>query len=119
MPFQPGSSGNPSGRRAGQPNRVTTQVRDVISDVLAGIDAPTLQQKLEGLQGKDFLDAYTKLAEFVAPKLQRVTLEDAKPPTKVTIHIGRPRPHSGEEESKAPDDEDYMYDDEEDEDDDQ
>lgn len=114
MPFQPGNSGNPAGRRAGQPNRVTTQVRDVISDVLAGIDATTLQQKLEGLQGKDFLDAYTKLAEFVAPKLQRVTLEDAKPPTKVTIVIGGKRPTNEPVRSEGPYEDEVDDDDEDD-----
>lgn len=92
MPFQPGSSGNPAGRPAGQPNRVTSQVRDVISEVLAGVDAAMLQQKLEGLQGKDFVEAYAKLAEFVTPKLQRTSVDMAPGPRRVVIKIGGKRP---------------------------
>ncbi|MGI4735047.1 MAG: DUF5681 domain-containing protein [Janthinobacterium lividum] len=92
MPFQPGNSGNPAGRPTGQPNRVTSQVRDVISEVLAGVDAAMLQQKLEGLQGKDFVEAYAKLAEFVTPKLQRTSVDMAPGPRRVIIKIGGKRP---------------------------
>ena len=110
MPLQPGNSGNPAGRPMGQPNRITSQVRNVISEVLASVDVSMLQQKLQELEGKDFLDAYAKLAEFVAPKLQRITMEEAKPPTKVTIVIGGKRPQN---EPTVP----GPYEDEDDEDD--
>ncbi|QDA60002.1 hypothetical protein [Hymenobacter jejuensis] len=72
MPFKPGISGNPLGRPQGAANVATAQVREVLNDVLANISAEEILANLRGLQGKEFLDAYTKLAEFLTPKLQRV-----------------------------------------------
>ena len=75
MAFEKGYSGNPAGRKPGTPNKATSTARQVISDVLAGTDAATLQAKLASLDGKEFIDAYVKLAEFVTPKLQRTAME--------------------------------------------
>ena len=79
MAFEKGYSGNPTGRKPGTPNKATSTARQVISDVLAGTDAATLQAKLVSLDGKEFIDAYVKLAEFVTPKLQRTALEPEAP----------------------------------------
>lgn len=90
MAYEKGISGNPTGRKPGTPNKATTAAREVISAALAGTDAATLQAKLAALNGKDFIDAYVKLAEFITPKLQRTALaaEETNGPMKVTLHIG-------------------------------
>jgi hypothetical protein len=90
MPYEKGNSGNPSGRRKGSPNKATAHAREVIANALAGTDADTLRTKLAALEGKDFIDAYVKLAEFITPKMQRTTLaaEQEKGPIKVTLRIG-------------------------------
>lgn len=95
MGFKKGESGNPSGKPPGTPSKVTKEVRSVIKEVLEGIDAPTLLKKLKELEGKDFVDGYVKLAEFVTPKLQRTTLnteDDQGNTLTVTLHLGGPAP---------------------------
>jgi hypothetical protein len=61
--------------------------------VLAGADAEKLAAQLNTLTGKDYIDAYVKLAEFVTPKLQRTALSaeaDTAGPIRVTLNLGRP-----------------------------
>lgn len=89
--FKPGNPGKPKGAVAG----VTADVRDTIKAALAGVDAATLTSKLKGLEGKDYIDAYTKLAEFVVPKLQRTTLAPDNPEAEgwsITLNLGGPAP---------------------------
>lgn len=74
MAFQKGISGNRAGRAPGTPNKATAAARETIATVLAGADAEKLAAQLDTLTGKDYIDAYVKLAEFVAPKLQRTAL---------------------------------------------
>ena len=75
MAFQKGISGNRAGRTPGTPNKATAAARETIAAVLAGADAAKLAAQLDTLTGKDYIDAYVKLAEFVTPKLQRTALE--------------------------------------------
>ncbi|RSK46261.1 DUF5681 domain-containing protein [Hymenobacter perfusus] len=91
MQYEKGTSGNPSGRPKGSANKATAHTRELIGAALAGLDADTLRGHLLTLNGKDFIDAYVKLAEFVAPKLQRTALavnDEQKGRVKVTLHIG-------------------------------
>lgn len=74
MAFEKGQSGNPTGRKAGAPNKATATAREAISAALAGGDAGKLAAALDTLTGKDYIDAYVKLAEFVTPKLARTAL---------------------------------------------
>jgi hypothetical protein len=98
MPYEKGNSGNPTGRRKGSPNKATAHAREVIADALAGTDAATLRAKLAALEGKDFIDAYVKLAEFITPKMQRTTVaaEQGKGLIKVTLRIGGHTPEEQE-----------------------
>ena len=74
MPYESGTSGNLNGRPKGAANKATTAAREVIGAALSGTDAAKLAAQLNTLTGKDFIDAYVKLAEFVTPKLQRTAL---------------------------------------------
>ena len=93
MAFEKGTSGNRAGRTPGTPNKATTAAREVIAAALSGTDAAKLAAQLDTLTGKDFIDAYVKLAEFVSPKLQRTALAaeaDTAGPIRVTLNLGRP-----------------------------
>jgi hypothetical protein len=90
MPYDTGVSGNPHGRPKGAANKATAAARETIAAVLAGADAEKLAAQLDSLTGKDYIDAYVKLAEFVTPKLQRINLptEEGDKRIQVTMNLG-------------------------------
>ena len=92
MAFEKGYSGNAAGRRPSTLNKITTAAREAIAAALAGADADKLAAHLDTLTGKDYIDAYVKLAEFITPKLQRTALATDEMPRKVIIRIGGKRP---------------------------
>ena len=84
--------GNP-GKPKGAVSKVTADVRDTIKAALEGVDGKTLSDKLASLDGKDYIDAYTKLAEFVTPKLARTQLaaeSENEGRITVTLDLGGP-----------------------------
>ena len=93
MAFNKGISGNPTGRKPGITNKATAAAREVISAAPSGTGAATLQAKLAALEGKDFIDAYVKLAEFITPKLQRTALaaDETEQRIEVTMNLGDAR----------------------------
>ncbi|WP_426062041.1 hypothetical protein [Hymenobacter sp. B1770] len=93
MPYETGTSGNPTGRPKGAANKATAAARETIAAALAGADAVKLAAQLDSLTGKDYIDAYVKLAEFVTPKLQRTALatDEANSRIEVTMNLGDAR----------------------------
>lgn len=91
--FKKGQSGNPEGKPKGAVAKVTADVRETIKAALAGVDSDKLSRKLNELEGKDYIDAYTKLAEFVTPKLARTQLaadDEGDGRVSVTLNLGGP-----------------------------
>ncbi|UOR06213.1 DUF5681 domain-containing protein [Hymenobacter aerilatus] len=90
MQYEQGQSGNSAGRPKGSQNKATTHARELIGAALAGLDADILRAHLLSLNGKEFIDSYVKLAQFITPKLQRTALaaDDEESPVTVTLHIG-------------------------------
>lgn len=75
------------GRPAGSPNRVTAEVRDALSDLVAG-NVPRLQEWLDGVakhNPKAALEIYVKLVEFVVPRLARHSLETSNEPQTLAV----------------------------------
>jgi hypothetical protein len=77
------------GRAKGTPNKLTSEVRKIISDSLT----PTLenlQNELNSLSTKDRLDIVAKLLNFVLPKLKETdinTISDNQNPNEIKVHI--------------------------------
>jgi hypothetical protein len=87
--FTKGNPGKPKGAVA----KVTADVRETIKAALGGVTSDKLSQKLNSLEGKDYIDAVTKLAEYVIPKLARTQLaaDDAGDGrVSVTLNLGGP-----------------------------
>jgi hypothetical protein len=58
------------GRKPNSPNKKTLETRALIQHVL-DLNQEKLIQELSALDGKDFIQAYTNLFEYVVPKLAR------------------------------------------------
>lgn len=77
------------GRVKGTPNKLTAEVRKIISDSLT----PTLenlQNDLNSLSTKDRLDIVAKLLNFVLPKLKETdinTISDNQQPNEIIVNI--------------------------------
>ena len=77
------------GRVKGTPNKLTAEVRKIISDALT----PTLenlQNELNSLSTKDRLDIVAKLLNFVLPKLKETdinTISDNQQPNEIIVNI--------------------------------
>jgi len=75
------------GRPAGTPNRMTTEMREVIA-VLVTDNAPKLQRWLDRVartNPKAAVDIYVRMLEFVAPKMARHAVVVPTEPQVVTV----------------------------------
>jgi len=70
-----GTVNNPKGRPKGKPNRLTKDAREIVRKNVEEL-APFLREKFDELEPKDWVAAYTKLLEFVMPKISPVQAPD-------------------------------------------
>lgn len=67
-----GKTGNPYGRPKGSPNKVTSDLREWINDILQK-NRRQVQQDLKKADSKTRLNFYEKLLQYVLPKQQAIT----------------------------------------------
>ena len=82
MPFAKGQSGNPKGRKRGQPNRVTREAREVFKAIFDRL-APKVEgwiRKTAETDPAKAADLLLRIAEHFIPKLQRLTVDLTKIP---------------------------------------
>ena len=90
MPFQKGNK--VGGRNKGSLNKTTQDVKEVLARVLDGREE-SIQLTLDGLEGKDYIDAISKLLPYVIPKKSDVTSGDE--PIKQNLNIIVDNPKTG------------------------
>jgi hypothetical protein len=80
MPFNKGISGNPNGRKKGEPNKITQDLRESLQYFLE-TNGANFQAIFDQLEPKDKIRYYIDLLPFVIPKLQSTQLqvEDKEP----------------------------------------
>ena len=77
MAQRKGKTGNPNGRPKGTPNKATKAARELITQLVDKL-SPEVEEKLNQLDPKDWLLFYTKLLEFVVPKVAPVQVPDSQ-----------------------------------------
>jgi len=81
------------GRPVGTPNRITTEMREVLA-AFATDNAPKLQGWLDRVartNPKAALDIYVRTLEFVVPKMTRVAAENPVESKTITVCWGMPK----------------------------
>ena len=101
MPFKKGESGNKEGRRKGEPNKITSEIRDKLKLVIEGemeTVADTLKDlKLENKQ--QYLSLVEKFMAYVIPKKRDITSDDK--PIQPAINISECRTESKADRSNT------------------
>ena len=76
MPFKKGQSGNPNGRKKGEPNKTTDELRGLLQSFLEA-NIETLQSDFDQLEPKERLSFIERIAKMIIPaplhELQRLT----------------------------------------------
>jgi hypothetical protein len=75
MGLQKGDRINPNGRPKGAVNRSTAEIRKAFQ-LLVSENLERLQSDLDALEPEKRISYIIKMAEFIIPKLQSVSLED-------------------------------------------
>ncbi|MCU6767845.1 hypothetical protein OCV73_02585 [Barnesiella propionica] len=74
------------GRKAGTPNKVTSDVRQVIAKMVSGYyTSKQWKEDMKALDPKDRVSAYEKYTNYVMPKIQSVALDFGDSEKKKTI----------------------------------
>lgn len=79
---EPNKSGRPKGAR----NKLTTQAREIISDVLRDGKEQFLE-RLGTLNNRDFVRSYLDLLKLSVPTPKESELPDDGLPTEIEVHI--------------------------------
>ena len=68
-------------RPKGSPNKITKELKDTIKKLLEG-NFNKFEEELIQLQGKQFIDVYLRLIEFIVPKAkeEQIELKDYEAP---------------------------------------
>ncbi|MFT4221478.1 DUF5681 domain-containing protein [Dysgonomonas sp.] len=74
MAQRKGQTGNPKGRPKGTPNKVTTELKTWIQELIDGNRA-TFEKDLKELEPKDRLLIIEKLMTYVLPRQQAISME--------------------------------------------
>ena len=69
--FKKGQVANPTGRPKGSTDKISTNVRGMLADIMEG-QTKRVMKALKGLDDKDFIDSYAKLIGYVIPKMKEV-----------------------------------------------
>ena len=67
MPFKPGESGNPAGKAKGNTYKISAEQRDFLRKFLIK-NKRKLVLQLKDMKGKDFVQNYIILMQYVLPK---------------------------------------------------
>ena len=78
MPQPKGSTGNPHGRPAGTPNKLTKELRTVLKNFIFQ-ELEALPAKLDELDTKDRIEIIIKIMPYVVPKVDTVKGDNGEP----------------------------------------
>lgn len=76
--FAPGTSGNPSGRPKGSPNRVTKELRQLLKSIVFD-ELERLPETLERLEAKERAELLTKIIPYAMPKVENARFDVDEP----------------------------------------
>ena len=74
MVFRKGEVGNPKGRPKGTPNKVTTELKTWIQELIDG-NRSKFEKDLDALEPKDRLQVLNSFLQYVVPKQQAISME--------------------------------------------
>lgn len=69
--FKKGESGNPNGRKKGEPNKITKVTRETLAFALKGstLEIKSALAEVRERSAKEYIDCIVKLLPYVTPKL--------------------------------------------------
>lgn len=75
MAFKKGESGNEKGRPLGSENKISSKLREFLSDCLTE-NQDKFKKSLKNLEDKEFTKMYLEMMQFVTPKLRQTEVKD-------------------------------------------